>query len=431
MIKIIKSGDFKRSSIMQRTVDSTTLNTTVAMIIANIIKRGDTALREYTEKFDGCFLDSFEISKSAINKAVKNVKPEFVKILERAARNIEDFHRHQVQKGFDLPPKNGAVLGQIVTPIERVGIYAPGGSASYPSSVLMNCIPAKIAGVKDIIVMTPPSKTTKADSVNGVDCKILAAIKIAGADRVFTVGGAQAIAALAYGTEEIPRVDKITGPGNAYVTEAKRQVFGVVGIDMIAGPSDILIIADSSADPALVAADMLSSCEHGSDSPAILVTKSKAFAERVTAEIEVQLKDLPREDIARKAINEQSLIIITKTINEAFDISNALAPEHLEILLDEPFNYLDKVKNAGSVFMGKYSPEVLGDYYAGPNHTLPTAGTARFSSPLSVNDFTKNISYTYYSKEALIDASKDVISFAEEEGLRAHALSVQKRLDKI
>jgi len=432
MIKIIKSGEFKRSNTVQRTVESVTIDTTVAMIVANIIKRGDAALREYTEKYDGCILDSFEISKSAIDKAVKNVKPEFFRVLERAAENIEEFHRHQVQTGFDLVPKNGAVLGQIVTPIERVGIYVPSGSASYPSSVLMNCIPAKIAGVKDIIVATPPSsKASKADNVNGVDCKILAAIKIAGADRVFTVGGAQAIAALAYGTKSIPRVDKITGPGNAYVTEAKRQVYGIVGIDMIAGPSDILIIADSSTDPALVAADMLSSCEHGPDSPAILVTKSKAYAERVTAEIEKQLKDLPREDIARKAINEQSLIIITKSIDEAFDISNDLAPEHLEILLDEPFKYLSKVKNAGAVFMGKYSPEVLGDYYAGPNHTLPTAGTARFSSPLSVSDFTKNTSYTYYSKEALINASEDVISFAEEEGLKAHAMSVRKRVDII
>jgi len=444
---MIKSTDFEKSSITKKTEASAQLNSTVAAIIANIINRGDEALREYTEKYDGCTMESFELSQLAMDKALNSVDPEFLKVMERAAKNIEDFHRKQIQKGFDLPPKSGVLLGQKVTPLERVGIYIPGGSASYPSSVLMNCIPAKIAGVKEIIIATPPSgkksaksshgsgdtttDTNTADIVSGIDAKVLAAARLSGADRVFAMGGAQAIAALAYGTETVPRVDKITGPGNAYVAEAKRQVFGIVGIDMIAGPSDILIIASSEADPALVAADMLSQCEHGPDSPAVLITKSKTFADKVSAEIELQLKTLPRKEIARKAIDEHSMIIITKSIDEAFEISNRLAPEHLEIFLDEPFNYLDKVKNAGSVFMGKFSPEALGDYYAGPNHTLPTSGTARFSSPLSVDDFVKKTSYTYYTKEALCTASNDVIRFAEEEGLRAHALSISKRVDKL
>jgi len=435
MIKIIKSGDLKESNTVQKTVAHASIDTTVAMIIANVIKRGDAALREYTEKFDGCLLEKIELPHSAIDKAIKKARPEFIKIMERAAKNIEDFHLNQVQKGFDLAPKNGVVLGQKITPVDRAGIYVPGGSAAYPSSVLMNCIPAKIAGVSEIIIATPPSKTNPAGrddvaNINGISVDVLAAAKIAGADRVFAIGGAQAIAALAYGTETVPRVDKITGPGNAYVTEAKRQVFGAVGIDMIAGPSDILIIADSKADPVIIAADMLSQCEHGTDSPAVLITKSRAFAEKVSMEIESQLKKLPREETARKAIDELGMIIIVKSIDEAFEISNKLAPEHLEIILEEPFNYLDKVRNAGSIFMGNYAPEVLGDYYAGPNHTLPTAGTARFSSPLSVDDFTKKTQYTYYTKEALLAASEDVISFAEEEGLKAHALSIEKRIKK-
>jgi len=432
MIKIIKANEFEKNCIVQKTVDSTAITTAVAMVIANIIKRGDEALREYTVKFDGCELGSFELTKAAMDKAIDKVDPEFISVMERAARNIEDFHRNQVQKGFDLPPKNGVILGQKITPIERVGVYVPGGSASYPSSVLMNCIPAKIAGVKEIIIATPPSNEcpVNTDSVNGVDPKVLAAAKIAGADRVFTMGGAQAIAALAFGTVTVPRVDKITGPGNVYVAEAKRQVFGIVGIDMIAGPSDILVIADASADPVLIAADMLSQCEHGPDSPAVLITNSKGLADKVSSEIEMQLPKLPRKDIARKAINEHGLIILAKSMDEAFKISNIIAPEHLEIFLDEPFYYLERVINAGSIFMGKFSPETLGDYYAGPNHTLPTSGTSRFSGPLSVDDFTKKTSYTYFSKEALIAASDDVIRFAEEEGLRAHALSISKRLSK-
>jgi len=432
MIKIIKAAEFKKDNLVQKTVSSSSVNTAVAMVIANILRRGDEALREYTERFDGFVPENFELSRAAMDKAIKAVDIGLIRVMERAASNIEDFHRYQVKDGFDLPPKNGVILGQRVNPIERVGVYVPGGIASYPSSVLMNCIPAKIAGVKEIIIATPPSVENMASGdaadINGVDARVLAAAKIAGADRVFTMGGAQAIAALAFGTETVPRVDKITGPGNAYVAEAKRQVFGIVGIDMIAGPSDVLIIADASADPELIAVDMLSQSEHGPDSSAILVTNSKVMASKVSQEIELLISKLPRKDIARKAIDVYGKIIITKSIDDAFEISNMIAPEHLGIYLDEPFNHIDKVINAGSVFLGKYTPVALGDYYAGPNHTLPTSGTSRFSSPLSVEDFTKRTSYTYYSKEAVKAVSEDVIRFAEEEDLRAHALSVEKRI---
>jgi len=434
MIKIIKASELKKDNLVQKTVSSSSVNTAVAMVIANILRRGDEALREYTERFDGCVPENFELSRTAMDKAIKTVDPEFIKVMERAASNIENFHRNQIQKGFDLPPKEGVILGQRVNPIDRVGVYVPGGSATYPSSVLMNCIPAKIAGVREIIIATPPSvenmASESAANVNGVDARVLAAAKIAGVDRVFTMGGAQAIAALAFGTETVPRVDKITGPGNAYVAEAKRQVFGIVGIDMIAGPSDVLIIADTTANPELIAVDMISQSEHGPDSPAIFVTNNKALANKVSEEIELLISKLPRKEIARKAIDECGKIIITKSIDDAFEISNLIAPEHLGIYLNEPFNYIDKVKNAGSVFLGKYTPVALGDYYAGPNHTLPTSGTSRFSSPLSVEDFTKKTSYTYYSIEAVKAISEDVIRFADEEGLRAHALSVEKRIQK-
>ena len=420
MIKILKAAQFKAQKAMQDPV-AVLISAVVSEIITDIINRGDVALREYTEKFDKCVLDTFELPKSALDTAANQVEPEFIKVMERAAKNIEDFHRRQIREGFEMTTQDGVVLGQRIIPLKRVGLYIPGGTAAYPSSVLMNCIPAKLAGVEEIIIVTPPSRS-------GIDPGILAAAKIAGADRVFTIGGAQAIAALAYGTETVPRVDKITGPGNAYVAEAKRQVFGVTGIDMIAGPSDILVIADEKADPALVAADMLSQCEHGVDSPAVLITTSEELAEKVCAELEAQLGKLPREEMARKAVEDHGKIIIADSLEQAFEISNELAPEHLEILLDDPFKYLGKVKNAGSVFLGKNTPEALCDYYAGPNHTLPTSGTARFSSPLSVDDFVKKSSYAYYSEEALQKAGNDVIYFAEKEGLTAHARSVAKRI---
>ena len=393
----------------------------VAGIVAGVAERGDEALREYTERFDGCVVDSFELAPSALDEAVGEVGTGFAGVLERAARNIEEFHRRQVRQGFVMTPGNGVVLGQRILPLDRVGIYVPGGTAAYPSTVLMNCIPAKLAGVGEIIMATPPSKD------GAVDAGILAAAKIAGADRVFTIGGAQAIAAMAFGTETVPRVDKITGPGNAYVAEAKRQVFGVTGIDMIAGPSDILIIADGNADPALIAADLLSQCEHGEDSAAVLVTDDRQLAADVQAKVEEQIEELPRRLIAREAIDKNSRIILADSLEQAFEISNELAPEHLEIFLDEPFAYLGKVTNAGSVFLGEHTPEALGDYYAGPNHTLPTSGTARFSGPLSVDDFVKRTSFTYYTADALRGAGEDIIRFAEKEGLRAHAASVLKR----
>ncbi|MCL2365762.1 MAG: histidinol dehydrogenase [Oscillospiraceae bacterium] len=422
MIKIISAETFvNRRTTKKATTD--TITATVSAIISDIINRGDKALREYTEKFDGCTLDHFELPISALDDALNNIDPEFADIMRCAAKNIEAYHRRQVRTGFEMTPAQGIILGQRITPLKRVGLYIPGGTAAYPSSVLMNVLPAKIAGVDEIIIVTPPSKS------GAINPGILAAAKIAGADRVFTIGGAQAVAALAYGTETIPRVDKITGPGNAYVAEAKRQVFGIVGIDMIAGPSDILIIADESAQPQFVAADMLSQCEHGSDSPAVLVTTCSQLASKVKDELETQLNALPRKDIARQAIDNHGMIIVASSLDQAFDISNELAPEHLEILLEAPMNYLDKVKNAGSVFLGKHTPEALCDYYAGPNHTLPTDGTARFSSPLTVDDFIKKSSYTYYSKEALLKSASDVIRFAEEEGLCAHAKSVEKRIE--
>jgi len=421
MIKILTAQDFKSRQAIKSPANES-ITRAVADIVAGVITRGDAALREYTEKFDGCRLDSFELPAEALNEALCALEPEFVAVMERAAENIEEFHRHQVRGGFEIARDDGIILGQRVLPLQRVGLYIPGGTAAYPSSVLMNAIPAKLAGVGEIIIVTPPSKSGK------IHPGILAAAKIAGVHRVFTIGGAQAIAALAYGTQTIPRVDKITGPGNAYVAEAKRQVFGVTGIDMIAGPSDILIIADGQASPELVAADMLSQCEHGSDSPAVLVTTSKTLADQVSAELDAQLKQLPREDMAREAVEHHSMIIIAETLEQAFEISNEIAPEHLEIFLDNPIDYLEKIRNAGSIFLGKNTPEALCDYYAGPNHTLPTDGTARFSSPLSVDDFVKKSSYSYYTEAALRKAAPDVIRFAEEEGLAAHAKSVLRRV---
>ena len=420
VITILKADEFMPARIV-RGGAAAAVAESVSRIIADVVERGDAALRELTEKFDGCKLGAFEVTAAETDAAMIDAGPEFIGILERAAKNIEDFHRRQIRQGFIMTPGDGIVLGQRIIPLGRVGQYMPGGTAAYPSTVLMNCIPAKLAGVGEIIMATPPSKDGR------INAAILAAAKIAGADRIFKIGGAQAIAAMAYGTESIPRVDKITGPGNAYVAEAKRQVFGAVGIDMIAGPSDILIIADENADPSLVAADMLSQCEHGEDSAAVLVTDSAGLANKVSSEIESQLPSLPRGSIARKSVESHGLIIIADSLDQAFDISNELAPEHLEIFLDEPFAYMGRVVNAGSVFLGKNTPEALGDYYAGPNHTLPTSGTSRFSGPLSVDDFVKKSSFTYYSAEAISKAGADVVAFAEKEGLAAHAESVSKR----
>ncbi|NLM84476.1 MAG: histidinol dehydrogenase [Clostridiales bacterium] len=421
MIKILR--DVKAPEIFIRVDDEADVSAAVAAIIADVRREGDAAVLRYSEKFDGARLDSLELTDEEASAALKQVDGAFVEILLRAARNIEAFHRRQLREGFELTGDNGEILGQKVLPLARVGVYVPGGTAAYPSTVLMNCIPARIAGVKEIILVTPP----RPDGT--VRPEIVAAARIAGATRIFKCGGAQAIAALAYGTESIPAVDKIVGPGNAYVAEAKRQVFGRVGIDMIAGPSEILVIADETAPARHVAADLLSQAEHDARARAVLVTTSEALALKVAEEIESQLAELPRESIARASIESGGKIILAGSLDEAVELANALAPEHLELIVEDPFPLLEKVRNAGSVFLGKYCPEALGDYFAGPNHTLPTLGTARFSSPLSVDDFIKKFSYTYYTKEALARVRDDIAAFAEREGLTAHARSVTIRFE--
>ena len=390
-------------------------------IIENIIKNGDKALFEYGKKFDKAELESLEVSEEEFEEAFRAVDDEFLDILEEAAENIREYHRHQVRDGFEIRKDNGVVLGQKVTPLEKVGLYVPGGTAAYPSTVLMDSIPAKIAGCGEIVITTPPGADGKINPV------ILAAARIAGVDRIFKMGGAQAVAALAYGTETVPRVDKIVGPGNAFVAEAKRQVFGKVSIDMIAGPSEILVVADSTCEAHFVAADLLSQAEHDKMASAVLVTDSYEFAEAVQEEIEKQLAVLPRQEIARTSIDNNGKIIVADDLMLAIDIANEIAPEHLELCMDNPFDYLDKVKHAGSIFMGKNCPEALGDYFAGPNHTLPTSGTARFSSPLSVDDFVKKSQYTYYTKAALGAVAYKIAYFAYNEGLDAHGRSAQIR----
>ena len=397
---------------------------TVSAIIEEVRRHGDDALLHYAQQFDGAQLTHLEVPGQVLDQAVADLAPDFRTILEEAAENIRDFHRRQVRNSFVISEKDGVILGQKVTPIERVGLYIPGGTAAYPSSVLMNCIPAKIAGCREIIMVSPP--TCNGD-VNPV---ILAAARIAGVDRVFRCGGAQAVAALAYGTESIPRVDKIVGPGNAFVAEAKRQVFGRVAIDMIAGPSEILVLADGASNPRQVAADMLSQAEHDRMASAVLVTDSAAFAQAVSDELERQIPLLPRADIARESIDRCGKIIVADDLLQAIDIANEIAPEHLELCVDNPFDYLDKIRNAGSIFLGRHCPEALGDYFAGPNHTLPTSGTARFSSPLSVDDFVKKSQFTYYTGDALSAVSDKIAAFARQEGLEAHARSVLVRFTK-
>ena len=423
MIKIMKYGEVSKEEIFARGKTSFDVADTVSEIIDNVKKNGDSALLEYCEKFDKVRLTSLEVTAEEIEEAFNSVEPRFLEILKNAAANIREFHEKQVRNSFIINEHDGIVTGQKVTPIEKVGLYVPGGTAAYPSTVLMDSIPAKIAGCKEICITTPPSANGKVNPV------ILAAAKIAGVDRIFKTGGAQAIAALAYGTESVPKVDKIVGPGNAFVAEAKRQVFGLVSIDMIAGPSEILVIADGKSNPAFVAADLLSQAEHDKMASAVLVTDSYELAEKVSDEIEKQLAVLPRAEIARASIDTNGKIIVAENLTDVIDVSNEIAPEHLELCVDNPFDYLDKIKNAGSIFMGRYCPEALGDYYAGPNHTLPTSGTARFSSPLSVDDFVKKSQYTYYTKEALFKVAEDVAFFAEKEGLSAHARSATVRLE--
>ncbi len=396
---------------------------TVREIIRDVSLRGDEALRDYTEKFDGVRLKELEVSREEKDEAMAGADPALLGVFRRAAENITRFHSEQVRKGFELK-NGGTVLGQKITPLGRVGLYVPGGTAAYPSTVLMNVIPAKIAGCPEIIITTPPGRDGK------VNKNVLAAACVAGADRIFKVGGAQAIAALAFGTESLPAVDKITGPGNAFVAEAKRQVFGRVSIDMIAGPSEILVIADGDNDPESVAADLLSQAEHDRNAMSVLVTDSEKLAVLVSEEIEKQLPRLAREEIARASIEKNGRIIIVGDMSEAVSVSDRIAPEHLELCVKEPFALLGKVKNAGSVFLGRYCPEALGDYMAGPNHTLPTSGTARFSSPLSVDDFIKKTQYCFFDREAFLGVGDDVRRFAECEGLGAHAESAAVRMKK-
>ena len=426
MISVVKEGgNFGRDFINQLKLRSEKSNKSVdaavADIIANIRKNGDNAVREYTLRFDGSIPEKVEITKQEMQELSEQCEPDFVDALKRAANNIKDFHSRQKQQSWLNTNANGVIMGQRVRGLSRVGIYVPGGTAAYPSSVLMNAIPAKIAGVGEIIMVTPPNKDGKPNP------DIMAAALIAGVDRVFLVGGAQAVAALAYGTESIPKVDKIVGPGNIYVATAKKQLYGIVDIDMIAGPSEILIIADDTANPKFLAADLMSQAEHDKLASAILLTTSEKIAEQTVTQIYEQMKNLSRKDIIEESLDNFGAVIVCDSISEAIEFANELAPEHLEVCAANPMEFIGKIDNAGSVFLGNYSPEPLGDYFAGPNHVLPTSGTARFFSPLSVDSFIKKSSFIYYTENALKLAQNDIIKLAETEGLTAHANSIQVR----
>lgn len=410
---IIERGDKESKSITEA----------VERIIADVASHGDRAVRSYTLKFDGVGLENFEVKRDEIEQAYNACDKDFIAALENAKERIWDYHKRQLKESWITNNQKGIMLGQLYNPLERVGIYVPGGTAAYPSSVLMNAIPAKVAGVNEIIMVTPPT------SQGGINKNILAAARIAGVDKVYSVGGAQAVAALAYGTETIGKVDKIVGPGNIYVAAAKRMVFGRVDIDMIAGPSEVLIIADSTANPRYVAADMLSQAEHDTLASSILLTTSKDLAQATLKELEIQLEGLSRKDITEKALRSYAAILVVDSIDEAIEFANGIAPEHLELVVSEPFSVLGSIKNAGAIFVGEYSPEPLGDYYAGPNHTLPTGGTARFFSPLGVDDFVKKSSLIYYDRASLEKSKDDIIKIAMEEGLDAHANSIKVRFE--
>jgi len=425
MIPILKLKELSEEQILNRDIQAEeNVSAAVDAVIDNVRKNGDAALLEYTERFDGVKLEELQVSDEEIVRAVMQASPDLVETLRQAAANIEAFHRAQVRQDVVLTDRPGMVLGQRYTPIEKVGICVPRSPVAFPSTILMNVIPAKIAGVKEIVLVTPPEKDGTVSPV------ALAAANIAGVDKIFKVGGAQAVAALAYGTETIPAVDKIVGPGGIFVATAKRKVFGKVGIDMIAGPSEILVLADGSCDAKWVAADLLSQAEHDVMASAVLTTDSMALAKAVQAEVERQLSLLPREPIARKSIENNSKILLCDSLDEAIEAANRIAPEHLEICTDDPFAILSKIKNAGSIFLGKNAPEALGDYFAGPNHTLPTSGTARFSSPLGVDDFIKKSQFIYYTRDALEQVARPIASFAREEGLEGHARSVTVRFEE-
>ena len=427
MIKVIRSEenkDYFKKLINRNQLEFHNINKIVEDILSDIRLNKDKALREYTEKFDGILLEEFLVSKEEMDKALINIDRELKEDLMKAKKNIERYHRKQLKESYFIREEN-ITLGQIVMPIDKVGIYIPGGKAAYPSTVLMNAIPAKIAGVNEIIMITPP------DNEGNIKDSILVAAAISGVDKIFKIGGAQGIGALAYGTESIPKVDKITGPGNIYVAIAKKQLSGYVGIDMIAGPSEIMIIADKYANPKYIAADLISQAEHDEMAASILVTDWEPLAYKVLLELELQIKSLERKEIIEKALNNYGAIIITNSLDESIEIANKVAPEHLEILIREPFNIYENIKNAGAIFLGEYSPEAIGDYFAGPNHTLPTSSTARFSSPLSVDDFIKKTSLIYYSKEALMKSKNTIIRIAEEEGLTGHANSIKIRFEEV
>lgn len=424
MIKIRTTKEESIESLVARQAgESQDVSATVSEILQEVRKKGDQALQYFTKKFDQAEITNFRVEDREIEAALQSTSTDFLKILEEAKKNITAFHEKQLQRGFITTDEKGIVMGQRVIPLDSVGVYVPGGTAAYPSTVLMDVLPAKIAGVEKIVMITPPNKE------GNIPTAILAAAHIAGVDEIYKLGGAQGVAALAYGTETIPSVDKIVGPGNIYVATAKRMVYGIVDIDMIAGPSDILIVADETSEPSWLAADLLAQAEHDTLAQAVLVTTSQTIAEKVQEELTIQLAELPRKAIAQASLETNGKLIVAENVTEALEIANRIAPEHLELCVAEPFALLGKVKHAGSVFLGHHTPEVLGDYFAGPNHTLPTEGTARFYSPLSVDDYIKKSSYLYYSKEALQGSADSVIEFAETEGLSGHARSMAIRKD--
>lgn len=425
MIKTMKYGKVADSEIFARSSSSRDVSAAVSEIIRDVQSRGDAALLDYTKRFDGADLSAIEVPYEEIKAAADSMDKEFLRVLNRAAENIRKYHSKQLRNSFVMTEENGVVLGQKVVPVAVAGIYVPGGTAAYPSTVLMDTIPAKIAGCSQVVMVSPPGKDGRLNPA------VLAAAYVAGVDRVFSVGGAQAIAALAYGTQSVPKADKIVGPGNIFVAEAKKQVSGVVSIDMIAGPSEILIIADGASNAKVVAADMLSQAEHDRNASAVLITDSEDLAAKVSEELEKQLSELPRQEIARDSIDTNGKIIVVNSIETAIQVSDRIAPEHLEVCVDNPFDYLDRIHNAGSVFLGRNCPEALGDYLAGPNHTLPTSGTARFSSPLSVDDFVKKYQFTYYTSKALGTVADDIALFARREGLEAHARSALVRQEAL
>ncbi len=422
MIRVMRYGEIPEEEIFFRGEIKSDVGPVVADIIAKVRARGDEALREFADRFDGGAPESLEVTPEEMAAAVRQTDPALLAVMKESVQNIRDYHSRQVRSSFVISEKDGVVLGQKITPIGKVGIYVPGGTAPLSSSVLMNAVPAKLAGCREIVMATPAR-------AGFVDPAMLAAASVAGVDRVFRIGGAQAIAALAYGTQTVPQVDKIVGPGNAFVAEAKRQVYGQVSIDMIAGPSEILIVADGKTDPRHAAADLLSQAEHDKVASAVLVTDSASLAGQVAAEVEKQLETLPRREIARAAIDQFGKIIVCDSIRQAVEISNRIAPEHLELCVDQPFDLLSLVQNAGSVFLGRSCPEALGDYFSGPNHILPTMGTARFSSPLSVDDFVKKTQFSYYSPKALNRAAEKVAVFARAESLEGHARSALSRMN--